>query len=247
MYLTIIQINKLFPNKDMKTINSITSNKASDLQKTAKFAGWAYFIIIITSVLSIAFGPYRLMVEDDITKTIENIASNQTLYRIGIVYEILMYTGVILLSVALYQILKNVNKAKALSALLCRFGEAIMGILMVVGSIITLYIINSDFGTETIQNSVSVIFEIKDALMSILMIFIGAGSVIFFHLFYKSGFIPRILSVFGIVIFSSIFLESIVLLSYPMKSWVFPGATAIVFEITIGLWLIIKGVKFNQT
>jgi hypothetical protein len=85
-------------------------------------------------VLSIAFGPYRLMVEDDITKTIENIASNQTLYRIGIVYEILMYMGVIMLSVALYQILQSINKAKALTALLCRFSEAIMGVLMVIGT-----------------------------------------------------------------------------------------------------------------
>jgi hypothetical protein len=47
----------------MKTINSITSDKVIDLQKTARFAGWAYLLIIITSVLSIAFGPYRLMVD----------------------------------------------------------------------------------------------------------------------------------------------------------------------------------------
>lgn len=47
----------------MKTTNS--------LQKTAKFAGAAYFIIIITSVFSMAFGPYRLIVENDIKKTIE--------------------------------------------------------------------------------------------------------------------------------------------------------------------------------
>ena len=197
-------------------------------------------------MLSIVIGPYRLMVEDNIAKTIENIAANQTLYRIGFVYEVLMYTGVILVSVALYHLLRRVNKPKVTTALLCRFGEAIMGMLMVIGSIITLYIINTDLETETIQNSVSVIFEIKDALMNILMIFIGVGSVLFFHLFYRSGYIPQILSVIGIVIFSSIFLESILLLSYPMKSWVFPGATAILFEIVIGLWLMIKGVKINQ-
>jgi hypothetical protein len=222
----------------MKTTNT--------LKKTAKFAGWAYFLIIITSVLSIAFGPYRLMVEDDITKTIENIASNQTLYRIGIVYEILMYMGVIMLSVALYQILQSINKAKALTALLCRFSEAIMGVLMLIGSIIILYFINSDFAVETIQNSVSVISEIKDALMSLLMIFIGAGSVIFFHLFYKSRYIPRWLSIFGITAFSFIIIESLVLQLYPMEAWIFPGALAIVFEIVVGLWLIIKGVNTDM-
>lgn len=60
----------------MKTIHSITSDEGINVQKTAKFVGWAYFIIIITSVLSIVIGPYRLIVEDDIAKTIENIAVN---------------------------------------------------------------------------------------------------------------------------------------------------------------------------
>ena len=74
------------------------------MQKTAKFAGWAYFLIITTSVLSIVFGPYRLEVEGDMAKTIENIAANQALYRIGIVYEILMYTGVIGVFSSLYRL-----------------------------------------------------------------------------------------------------------------------------------------------
>ncbi len=223
----------------METIKSI--------QKTAKFAGVAYLVIIITSVLSIAIGPYRLMVEDDIIRTIENIASNQILYRIGMVYEILMYIGVILLSVALYQLLKAVNKPVALVALLCRFGEAIMGVLTVIGSMITLYHINGEFAPETTQKAVSVIFEIKDALMATLMVFIGIGSIMFCSLFYKSMFIPRWLSVFGIIAFSFVLLESLILLLYPMNSLVFPGVMAIVFEIIIGLWLVIKGVNIDKT
>lgn len=230
----------------MKTMHPITSNEAINLQKTAKFAGWAYFLIIITSVLSIIIGPYRLIVENDIAKTIENIAANQILFRIGMGYEALMYVGVVMLSVALFRLLKTVDHAKALTALLFRFGEAVMGMLMVAGSIITIYLVNAEFKAETIQNSVAVILEIKDALMSILMIYIGVGSVIFFHLFYKARYIPRILSLFGIFAFSFVFLESIVLLFYPMVSWVFPGLIAILFEIVIGLWLMIKGVKINQ-
>lgn len=215
------------------------------IQKTAKFAGWAYFLIIVTSVLSIAFGPYKLMAEGNTAKTIENISANQGLYRIGIVYEILMYSGVIFLSVALYQLLNGISKAKALTALLCRFGESIMGMLTVVGSTITLYTINNSFSSEITQNTVTVILRLQEALMNILMVFIGIGSILYLHLFYKSRFIPRWLSVFGIISFSFVLMESLILNLYPMNSWSFPGALAIVFEITIGLWLIIKGVP-NQ-
>ena len=112
---------------------------SGSLQKTARFAGIAYFVIIITSVLSIFLGPYRLIIEGDIGKTIENIASNQFLYRIGMVYETLMYTGVILLSVALYHLLQEINRPKALTALLCRFGEAMMGMLKTTGLLLDIF------------------------------------------------------------------------------------------------------------
>ena len=126
----------------MKSIKSI--------QSTAKFAGWAYFLIIISSVLSMLFGPYKLMAEDDVVKKIELITLNQGLFRAGIVYEIFMYSGVIFLSVALFYLVKDFGKPKALVALLCRFGEAMMGFLTVVGSILILYFINSEFEEETV-------------------------------------------------------------------------------------------------
>lgn len=216
------------------------------IQRTARFAGAAYFIIIITSVLNLIFGPYQLMVEGDIASTIGKIASNQALYRIGMAYEILMYMGVIFLSVALYHLLKIVNKPGALAALLFRFGEAIMGVLTVIGSMITLFLINGEFSQETTQTTVAVILEIQEALMSVLMVFIGIGSIIFCFLFFISRFIPRWLSVFGMIAFSFVLLESLVLLLYPMNPWVFPGVIAVVFEIVIGLWLMIKGVRIEN-
>lgn len=222
----------------MKSVNTI--------QRTAKFAGWAYFLIIITSVLSILVGPYKLMAEGDIAKTIENISANQSLYRVGIVYEVLMYSGVIMLSVALFELLKATGHGKALVALLSRFGEALMGFLTIIGSILILYFINSDSETETVRFYVGMITETKDALMSIIMIFIGIGSVLFFYLFYKSNYIPRWLSIAGMITFFFVFLESLVLMLVPMQAWMFPGMLAIIFEIVVGLWLMIKGVNISN-
>ena len=43
-------------------------NHTADISqhKAAKVAGLAYFLIIITSILSMIFGPYKLIVEGDV-------------------------------------------------------------------------------------------------------------------------------------------------------------------------------------
>ena len=82
--------------------------------------------------------------------------------------------------------------------------------------------------------------------MNIVFSFLGFGSILFCYLFYKSRYIPRILAVFGILAFVLVFSESIAVLLFPVKSMVVTGVAAILFEIIIGLWLLIKGVKLSN-
>lgn len=221
----------------MKTENAI--------QRSAKTAGIAYLAIIVTSIFSMIFGPYKLMVEGDIAATINNISSHQALFRAGLTYDLLMFIAVIILSVALYNVLKTVNKTVALTALLSRFGEAVLGSLSVVCSIVVLLLINRDYSSESIQKTSSLVFEIKDSLLNIVFAFLGFGSILFCFNFYISGLIPRILAAFGIFSFVLVFAESIIVLLFPVKSLVITGIPAIFFEIIIGLWLIIKGVNIS--
>lgn len=216
------------------------------IQKSAKTAGIAYLIIIITSILSMIFGPYKLMVEGDISTTISNIAENQLLFRAGATYDLLMFIGVIILSVALFSVLKIVNKTVALTALISRIGEALTGSLTVVCSIVILLLINADNTSESSQKIVGLLFDIKDSLMNIVFSFLGFGSILFCYLFYKSRFIPRLLAAFGIFAFILVFAESIGVLLFDMNSTIVTGLPAILFEITIGIWLVIKGVNISN-
>ena len=216
------------------------------IQQSAKTAGFAYLLIIVTSLLSMILGPYNLMVEGDTSATINNIVANQLLFRAGATYDLLMFIGVIILSVALFNVLKTVNKTIALTALISRIGEALIGSLTVVCSIIILFLINSDHSSELIEKMVALIFEIKNAIMNIVFAFLGFGSILFCYLFYKSRFIPKILAVFGMLAFVLVFAESIIVLLFPIKSSIVTGLAAILFEITIGFWLMIKGVDLTN-
>lgn len=121
-----------------------------------------------------------------------------------------------------------------------------MGFLMIAISFIGLYIINTEMSETSIQEILSIIFKLKDILMLLLMELIAVGSLLFLYLFFKSNYIPVWLVVFGIIAFSSVFLESLVQIIYPMKAWVFPGSLAVLFEVLIGLWLMVRGIKIEK-
>ena len=216
---------------------------ANSIQKSAKTAGLAYLLIIVTSILSMIFGSFKLMVEGDLESTLSNIASNQFLYRIGAAYDLLMYMGVIILSVALYRVLKPVNKSVALVALLSRFAEALVGSITVVCSMVILIVIHGDYASDLMLKITTLVFDIKDSLMTIVFAFLGFGSILFCYNFYVSRLIPRIIAAFGILAFVLVFGESIAVLLFSTESTVVTGLPAILFEITIGLWLMIKGVN----
>jgi hypothetical protein len=78
----------------------------------------------------------------------------------------------------------------------------------------------------------------------IVAIFLGLGSTMFNYLFFKSGYIPKILAGWGIF-------ASLLLLASQFAIIVFPGVEKAIIpacygpialdEIALGLWLLIKG------
>jgi hypothetical protein len=68
------------------------------------------------------------------------------------------------------------------------------------------------------------------------------GAILFYYLFFKSRYIPRALSLFGLIA-ASLALIGIpfLLLGYDIPMLVF--LPNLVFELTIGVWLMVKGIK----
>ena len=219
--------------------------------KAAKIAGWAYLLIILTSILTMIFGPYKLTVKGDIAATINNIMANETLFRIGAVYDLLMFASVIILALALYVTLKPVNKELAFLAMLWRFAEAIIGCLMVLSSLMVLVLLNGEnysaaFEAEQLQALVGVFLDAGPTALSLLFVFISLGTIVNCYLFYKSQYIPRILAALGIAVFSLVLVAALATIVMPSSAATIDmvaKALGTLWEIAIGLWLIIKGVS----
>ena len=217
----------------------------------ARIAGINYIIVILIGICCVNFIFSKLIVPGNITDTINNISDNRSLFSIGVAFEIIMYLLVILLSGSLYITLKIIDKNLALLALLFRFGEALVGtVTTILGGLIPILIIKSgsELSSNQLQTLITIFTDIRAAGLDVVLVFIGIGGTLFFYLFLKSKYIPKILSYWGILTYLTMLilsLSSIVIPNFPesVKMIFFiPGA---LFEIIIGLWLVIKGINQN--
>ena len=123
--------------------NKMTSHIDDTSQrKAAKVAGVMFLFSLIVPSLNWAFILSKLVVAENVIATANNIMANEFQFRIGISIELIMSVGLIVLGLALYIVLKPVNKNLALLALLLKLVEATMAAGIVLVSFIALQVLN---------------------------------------------------------------------------------------------------------
>ena len=224
--------------------------------KAARVAGFMFLFSLIVPLLNWTFVLSKLIVAENVIATARNIMANELLFRIGITIELIMSVGLIVLALALYIILKPVNKTLALLALLWKLVEATIMAVTVLVPFIALQVLNGKayqtaFTLEQLQFPIGIIFNSHTAIYSVPMLFLGLDMIVFSYLFFKSRYIPRILAGFGILSFALIFIHALMYIIAPEYAtmpinqiifWVPSG----LFEIIIGIWLLSKGINVQQ-
>ena len=139
----------------------------------ARVAGLAYLLIIILGLLKGFFLESSLIVSGNDAATVNNIIANELQFRLVVASELILYMLVVLLSLALYIVLKPVNKNLALAALFFRFGEGIIGVVItVLSGLIPLLLLNRQavFETEQLQALVGLFLNLRTAGLDIVLI-----------------------------------------------------------------------------
>ncbi|MFC1509369.1 DUF4386 domain-containing protein [Candidatus Omnitrophota bacterium] len=236
-------------NSNKKTARIVDMSQ----RKAARVAGFMFLFSLIVPLLNWTFLLSKLIVAENVIATANNIMANELLFRIGITIELIMSVGLIVLGLALYIILEPVNKNIALLALLWKLVEATIAGAIVLVSFITLQMIHGEalltvFTPEQLQAPVGLILYAHTSIFSIPMIFLGLDMIVFCYLFFKSKFIPRILAGFGILSFTLVFIHALIFIlapeyaAMPMNQIIFWAPSGL-FEIIIGIWLLLKGIK----
>ncbi len=215
---------------------------AMSKQKIAKFSGFMYLFIMVSSLLSMFF--IDIKYEGKTTaETIENILSNEVYFRISNAYTVIMYISVIILAVYLYTLLKEVNKSLAILALAFRLGEALIGGIQIFCNVVVLLLLK---GETELQIFAGVFLESYWLMMQIVFVFLGLGSMIYFYLFFKSEYIPKGISIWGMCSFALVTIGAFISIIFSNEAYMILGGQAIIFEIFIGAWLLLKGINLNK-
>lgn len=226
----------------------------NSINRIVRAAGLFYILIIVIGVLNSVFIDSRLIIYEDIDRTINNITANEFLFRFGIVCELILYVSVIILSVLLYLILKSVNKNLALLAMVFRSGEALLGITIVLSSFIVLGLLNNRFNAASVDNAqlnvlIGALLSARATGLYVVLLLVGIGGTLFLYLFYKFSYIPGIISIWGMFTYLSMLILSLISILFPEH----PDIIEIVlyglgtlFELTIGFWLLIRGINLKK-
>src|SRR5215813_3730221 len=207
----------------------IENAEANKTQRTyARLAGFLFLGVIITALGS-GFILSSIAGSGTFAETAGRIAASERLYRVALSTGVLASLSSVLLAFALYATLKPVNSLLAQLAMIFSVGDSFLGLVVRMCSFVRLHLYTSAQtsaqpvgAAPTLAQTLSdLIRNIAGTTENIGGIAFGVGSLLFFYLFFKSRYIPRILSALGVfasVIWIGLYLASLV---FPEKRAVF--------------------------
>src|SRR6266851_2733527 len=222
----------------------------SSTKNPGRFAGLLYVVFSIPGFFAMVYVPSKLIVHGNATATANNIAASETLFRLGIAAQLIGSAGFIFVALALYDLLKGVNRRRASLMVLLIVVSVPIAFLNELNSIAAFVLVR---GADFLS-----VFEKpqREALAMLFLRLHGQGFVvaeIFWGLWlfplallvYRSRFLPRFLGVWlALAGLAWVILSLTGVLLPQVQDKVFAYSQPAVFgEIAFMLWLVIKGAR----
>ena len=227
----------------------ITIASAASINRTARVAGLLYLALVPLGF----FGMYvssSLVVAGDAAATASKIAASEPLFRLAIVSALLVQIVNILVALALYRLLKPVNKSMAmLMVLFILLGVPIAMLNELIQFAILALVHGADalsgFSAGQLQAFVPLMLNLHRMGISIAGVFWGLWLFPMGYLVFKAGFLPRILGILLIIGCFGYLVDSFAAFLFPSF-----GVNVALFtfwgEVLLPLWLLIKGIDVRQ-
>jgi hypothetical protein len=211
----------------------------------ARIAGVTFLVYIAAGVTSLVlFG--RATAGEGVAAQLVSLAQHATDVRLTILLNLVCNLSALVLAVTLYAITRDQDSDLAMLGLTCRVSEAIVG-MDVSTRLGLLWLASAPAAAALDPGAVSALgaYLLKmEATFNASATFFAVGSTLFSWLFLRARMIPVALAWLGllasILLIVCLPLQLAGLLGGPVTT--FMWLPMLVFEVTLALWLIIKGV-----
>jgi hypothetical protein len=219
----------------------------------SRIAGLVFLLYIATGI-AIMILSARATGAEGIAARLAAIAAHALQVRLTIVLDLLTIMYALLLGVTLYGLTRDQDPELALLALSCRVGEGVVGAIPYVATLCLLWLSTASVGTSlpdaAATNAIGeLLFKVQGWNTIISATFFAVGSTLFSYLFLRGRLIPVPLAWIGVV--ASVVL--VVGLPLQLAGFLSGLITSLmwipmaVFEVPLGLWLLIKGVASSAS
>ena len=229
----------------MENQNSVVSQL-----QAARIAGSMFLFGMATSVYSFVIRG-SLFVPGNAPETARNIIAHQQQFRIALTLDLITAVSVLVLLWAMYVLLKLVDRNLALLAAFIRLMEVSFWSVMTVMLFGILHILtNSDliktFEPGQLEAMSRATIRIWSDGYLVGFALLCLGSTVYNWLLFKSNYIPKALAGLGLFASTLFLLCDFAIIIFPSLTkmlgmyYMMPMA---IYEVTLGFWFVIKGVK----
>lgn len=213
-----------------------------------RYAGVLYLLTSLVGFFAMGYVPRTLIVHGDAAATAGNIASHETLFRLGIAGELVGQAGFIFVALALYDLLKGVNRRQASLMVTLIVVSIPIAFLNELNTIAALVLIRgADFLSlfdKPRRDALAMLFiSLHGHGFGVAEIFWGLWLFPLGLLVYRSRFLPRFLGgwlLLAGLAWVSLSLTGMVAPQYEDRVYTL-SQPAFFGEIAFMLWLVIKG------
>ncbi len=223
----------------------------SSIKAKARLAGILYLVMGLLAWFSLMYIPSAFVVRGDATATAHNIVNGETLYRLGILSQLVSQTIFIFLVLVLYDLFKDVDRKYARLMVVLVAISVAFEFVNCLNLIAPLILLNgadflSVFTKEQLDALALVFLQLRDHGLGVVSALWGLWLLPLGVLVIRSGFIPRILGILLIVACFAYLVDSVTSIVFPSQTHMVSIITTPIGglgELLIVLWLLVKGVK----
>jgi hypothetical protein len=221
-------------------------------RKAARVVGFSYLLALPPAVFAEFYVRTRLIAFDNAAQTAQNIVAHERLFRLGTASNLTVFAIDAVLIMALYVVLMPVNRTLALLATGWGLIETAILIVVTLSDFAVLRILSgADYLRAFEPNHLHALARLSvsahaDAY-NVGLVLAGLRSTIFCYLWFTSRFIPRALAAWGMVASVLMGASAFSFIIFPELAKVVGvevyGAPIFLFELTMGFWLLVRGLR----